>query len=79
MLEIKNLSFSVGEESDRKEILRDLKLKIDNGKFVVITGPNGSGKSTLARLMMGIEKPDQILCLYGIDNFAQDMDIPDLE
>ena len=42
MLEIKNLSFS---------------LKIDNGKFVVITGPNGSGKSTLARLMMGIEKP----------------------
>ena len=57
MLEIKNLSFSVGEESDRKEILRDLNLKIDNGKFVVITGPNGSGKSTLARLMMGIEKP----------------------
>ena len=57
MLEIKNLSFSVGEEGDRKEILRDLNLKIDNGKFVVITGPNGSGKSTLARLMMGIEKP----------------------
>ena len=57
MLEIKTLSFSVGEDGDKKEILHDLSLKIDNGKFVVITGPNGSGKSTLARLMMGIEKP----------------------
>ena len=57
MLEIKNLSFSVGEDGDKKEILHDLSLKIDNGKFVVITGPNGSGKSTLARLMMGIGKP----------------------
>lgn len=58
MLEIKNLCFSVEENGRRKEILKDLSLKIDDGKFIVITGPNGSGKSTLARLMMGIEKPD---------------------
>ena len=57
MLEIKHLYFSVGEGSAQKEILHDINLTIDNGKFVVITGPNGSGKSTLARLMMGIEKP----------------------
>ena len=57
MLEIKHLYFSVGEGSEQKEILHDINLTIDNGKFVVITGPNGSGKSTLARLMMGIEKP----------------------
>ena len=57
MLEIKNLSFSVGEGVERKEILHDVSLTIENGKFVVITGPNGSGKSTLARLMMGIERP----------------------
>ncbi len=58
MLELKNLSFSAGEGTEKKEIIRDLSLSIDNGKFVVITGPNGSGKSTLARLIMGIEKPD---------------------
>ena len=29
--------------------------------------------------LISAEKPDQILCLYGMDNFAQDMDIPDLE
>lgn len=57
MLEIKNLSFAVSEESREKEIIHDLSLTIENGKFVVITGPNGSGKSTLARLIMGIEKP----------------------
>lgn len=57
MLELKNLSFAVGEGNQIKEIIHNLSLTIDNGKFVVITGPNGSGKSTLARLIMGIEKP----------------------
>ncbi len=57
MLEIRNLSFAVEENGARKEILHDLNLTIDEGKFIVITGPNGSGKSTLARLIMGIEKP----------------------
>ena len=58
MLEIKNLSFAVSEEEREKEIIHDLSLTIEDGKFVVITGPNGSGKSTLARLIMGIEKPN---------------------
>ena len=57
MLEIRNLSFAVSEENREKEIIHDLSLTIEDGKFVVITGPNGSGKSTLARLIMGIEKP----------------------
>ncbi|HCA05502.1 MAG TPA: ABC transporter ATP-binding protein [Ruminococcaceae bacterium] len=57
MLELKNISFTVGEGAEQKTIIRDLSLTIDNGKFVVITGPNGSGKSTLARIIMGIEKP----------------------
>ncbi len=57
MLELKNISFTVGEDAERKTIIRDLSLTIENGKFVVITGPNGSGKSTLARIIMGIEQP----------------------
>ena len=57
MLEIKDLSFAVHEDGQKKEIIHSLNLRIENGKFVVITGPNGSGKSTLARLIMGIEKP----------------------
>ena len=60
MLEIKDLSFAVTEDEREKEIIHDLSLTIENGKFVVITGPNGSGKSTLARLIMGIEQPKEM-------------------
>ncbi len=58
MLELKNLSFCVTDEKNtRKEIIKNINLTIDDGKFTVITGPNGGGKSTLAKLIMGIEKP----------------------
>ncbi len=54
MLELKDICFS----RDNKNILKNVNLKINNDKMVVITGPNGSGKSTLAKIIMGIEKPD---------------------
>lgn len=61
MLELKNISFSVPEESGRgentKEIIQDVSFTVEAGKFVVITGPNGGGKSTLAKIIAGIEKP----------------------
>lgn len=58
MLELKNICFEVIEDDgSTKEIIKDISLKIDNSKFVVITGPNGGGKSTLAKIIAGIEKP----------------------
>ncbi len=57
MLELKNISFEVPQESGQKEIIRDISLKIGEGKLVVITGPNGGGKSTMAKLIAGIETP----------------------
>ncbi len=57
MLELKNISFDVDDEDGTKEIIRDVSLKIDDHKFVVVTGPNGGGKSTIARLIAGVEKP----------------------
>ena len=54
MLELQDICFS----RDNKDILKNVNLKIDNEKMVVITGPNGSGKSTLAKIIMGIETPD---------------------
>ncbi len=57
MLELKNVSFKVLDSSDEKEIIQDMNLTVEDGKFVVITGPNGGGKSTLAKLIEGIEKP----------------------
>lgn len=57
MLELKNISFGVSEDTESKEIIKNLSLAVDEHKFVVITGPNGGGKSTLAKLIAGIEKP----------------------
>ena len=59
MLELKNVSFAVDGDNGEKEIVRDLSMTVNDGKFVVITGPNGGGKSTLAKLIAGIEKPSE--------------------
>ncbi len=56
MLELKNISYAVEDGGEKKEILKDVSLKIDE-RFVAITGPNGSGKSTLARMIAGIIAP----------------------
>ncbi len=57
MLKLEHISFNVPSEQGRKEIIHDVSLEMEDGKFVVVTGPNGGGKSTLAKLIMGIEKP----------------------
>lgn len=57
MLELKNISFGVDDEEGKKEIIKNVSFRVEDGKFAVITGPNGGGKSTLAKLIMGIEKP----------------------
>lgn len=65
MLELKDLSFEVSDDKEQKEIIKNLSLTIDDGKFVVITGPNGGGKSTLAKLIAGIEKPTSGQILFN--------------
>lgn len=74
MLKIENLYFSVNENGQKKEILKNINLQIDDTKFVVITGPNGSGKSTLAKIIMCIVKPTSgKIYLDGTDITALDI------
>ncbi|MCR4925686.1 MAG: ATP-binding cassette domain-containing protein [Clostridiales bacterium] len=57
MLELKNIAFEVDADKGQMEIIKDISLTLESGKFLVLTGPNGGGKSTLAKLIMGIEQP----------------------
>ena len=66
MLELKNVSFQVSDDtSKQKEIIKDLSLKLNDHTFTAITGPNGGGKSTLAKLIMGIEQPTSGSILFN--------------
>ena len=60
ILEVKHLSFSVGE----KEILKDISFKIQKGDFLTIKGPSGSGKSTLLKLLAAIMNPSTGEIIY---------------
>ncbi|MCD8216663.1 MAG: ATP-binding cassette domain-containing protein [Clostridiales bacterium] len=71
MLELKNISYEVKEDSQEKEIIKDISLTIEEQKFVVITGPNGGGKSTLAKLIAGIEKPTGGSILFDGEDITQ--------
>ena len=46
-----------GDSGLNKEIIKDINLKFDDGKLIVVTGPNGGGKTTLAKLIAGVVMP----------------------
>lgn len=55
MLELQHISWTAPGGS---QVLRDVSVKIPEGKLTVITGPNGGGKTTLAKIIAGLETPD---------------------
>ena len=54
MLTLKNLSLTAADAQGRADIVKNVSLDVEDGKFLVITGPNGGGKTTLAKLIMGL-------------------------
>ena len=56
MLELRNICYSAENDGVKKDIIKNVSLKLDE-KFIAFTGPNGGGKSTLAKIIRGIIKP----------------------
>lgn len=56
---------NISIELDKKKIIEDVSLAVENGKFVGIIGPNGSGKSTLLRTIYRIIEPTTGTILLG--------------
>jgi len=53
MIELKDININYG----KRIILKDISLKINPGKIIVLTGLSGAGKSTLLGIMSGLLKP----------------------
>lgn len=52
-IEINNLTVKL----NGKEVLKDINLSLEEGRFIGIVGPNGGGKTTLLRAILGLIKP----------------------
>lgn len=59
IIELNNVSFDYQSGEDLSRGVKNINLKIEKGKFIVLLGHNGSGKSTLAKLLNGFLIPDE--------------------
>ena len=71
-IEIKNLNYSY---DDKKQILKDINLKLNNEKILIL-GNSGSGKSTLFKLLMkyyNVERNKIFIDDIDINDYKQDI------
>ncbi len=62
-LEIQNLNVNIGG----KQILTDINLQLEEGRWLMAAGPNGAGKSTLARAIMQMTRYTGSVLIDGAD------------
>ena len=53
-------------------VLDGVSFRVRPGDYVGVIGPNGGGKTTLLKLILGLEKGEGVIKLFGqpIDQFA---------
>ncbi len=69
MLEVRNLSLSLGN----RPIVKDISFNADNGEIIAFLGPNGAGKTTCMRLLSGVYAPQSGTIKLGGENQTQDL------
>lgn len=58
-LSIQNVSYQVNSDGEKKELIKNLQLEVNQEEFVIILGGNGAGKSTFFNLLDGTLPPSK--------------------
>ncbi|SHJ98741.1 putative ABC transport system ATP-binding protein [Roseomonas rosea] len=61
-VEIREVTYAYGEGALRREVLREVDLRVGPGEIVILTGPSGSGKTTLLTLAGALRAVQQGSC-----------------
>ena len=69
-IEIKNLTFSYGENTE-KSALSNVSMRINRGEKIAIVGYNGAGKTTLTKLMLRLYDATDGEILYNGKNIKE--------
>ncbi|CAJ2233843.1 ABC transporter ATP-binding protein [Companilactobacillus paralimentarius] len=48
----------VSKSFDKQLVLKDVNLKVSEGRIIGLIGPSGAGKSTVIKIILGMEVPD---------------------
>lgn len=67
-IEFKNVSFSY---DGKKEVLKNVDVKVKKGTRILIVGQNGAGKSTFVKLLMNLYQPTKGEILYNGKNIQE--------
>ncbi len=62
MLELKQINYRY--QNSKKQVLKDVNMTFEEGKFYAILGTSGSGKTTLLSLLAGLDYPSKGAILY---------------
>ena len=68
MIEVKNLSFGYGKKNPL--VLKNVNLKLEDGKIGILLGKNGAGKTTLFKTLLGVLKPQDGEILFQGENIT---------
>lgn len=67
ILEIKDVQYSY---DNKKKVLRNINIELEQGKMYAILGPSGCGKTTLLSLLGGLDSPGSGQILFDGEDIA---------